>query len=117
MRKSIALLTLLAGCSTEPSECNVSLQELQAKITTPYEVIYTDTLPRGSNGMTMRLNDGPAIVYVASDMNRYSREGALHHELCYHVLRNDIHPIVKRSNIATPDRGAMWDRIKMGAPQ
>ena len=77
-----------------------------------------DTLPRGVLGTTIRLNDGPAIVYIASDTNSITRDGTLAHELACHVARNISHPPKPPpSNLAKPDRGAMWDRMKMGMPQ
>ena len=118
MRKLIVLL-LLAGCTDAPAECGgQSLEALRAQIKTPYEVIYTDQLPRGTLGTTVRLQDGPAIVYIASDLNSISRDGALSHELACHVLGRVSHPPKPpKSNIAVPDRGRMWDRMKMGAPE
>jgi hypothetical protein len=114
------LFPIIAGCTDAPRECGgQSLEALRAQIKTPYEVIYTTDLPRGTFGRTIKLDkDGPAIVFVASDANRITRDGALSHELACHVLGNVSHPIKPPpSNLAKPDRGAQWDRMKMGAPQ
>ena len=117
--KRLLIALLLCGCTDAPAECGgQSLEALRAQIKPPYEVIYTDSLPRGILGTTVRLNDGPAIVYIAADQNRISRDGALSHELACHVAHNISHPPKPpKSNIAVPDRGAMWDRMKMGMPQ
>ena len=115
MRKLIILL-LLAGCTDAPN--GQSLESLKAEAAGKYELVYTDTLPRGTKGQTYRMSDGPAIVLIASDMNRASQDGALTHELYHHVLRNDSHPPKPPpSNIAVPDRGGFWDRLRMGAPE
>lgn len=108
---------LLAGCTDAPRECGgQSLDSLRATITTPYEVIEAD-LPRTVRGQTYRLGDGPAIVLINRDMNRISRDGALAHELGCHVANMVSHPAkAAPSNVQKPDRGAMWDRAKMGAP-
>jgi len=116
----VLLVIALCGCTDAPNECGgQSLEALRAQIKTPYEVIYTDQLPRGALGRTTRLDaDGPAIIYIASDANRITRDGALAHELGCHVLHNYRHPPKPpKSNIAVPDRGRMWDRMKMGMLQ
>ena len=117
--KRLLIALLLGGCTDAPAECGgQSLEALRAQIKTPYEVIYTDQLPRGTLGRTTRMGDGPAIVEIANDANRFTRDGALAHELSCHVLHNISHPPKPPpSNIAVPDRGAMWDRMKMGMPQ
>ena len=62
--KRLLIALLLGGCTDAPSECGgQTLEALRAQIKTPYEVIYTKYLPRGTLGRTMRLGDGPAIVY------------------------------------------------------
>ncbi len=114
----VLLLCLLTGCTDAPSECGgQSLEALRAEIPPErYEVIYTD-LPRGVRGSTIRLGDGPAIVYVEQRQNRISRDGALSHELACHVLHQVPHPPKPPvSNIAVPDRGRAWNRLRMGAP-
>lgn len=105
------------GCTNAPN--GQSLEGLKAEAAGKYEVIYTDALPRGTLGRTVKLDtNGPALVYIASDMNSVSRDGALTHELYYHVLRDDSHPVrPPKSNIAVPDRGRFWDRLKYGAPE
>jgi len=113
------LIALLAGCTDAPAECGgQTLEVLRAQIKTPYEVIYTNDLPRETLGTTVRLGDGPALVYIASDANRITRDGVLAHELACHVLGNVSHPPKPlKSNIAVPDRGRFWDRLRMGAPE
>ena len=115
--KRLLIALLLCGCTDAPN--GQSLESLKAEAAGKYEVIYTDTLPRGTLGRTVKLDtNGPALVFIASDMNRISRDGALSHELYYHVLRDVSHPPPPpRSNVAVPDRGRMWDRMKMGAPE
>ena len=111
--RRLLIIGLLAGCSD-----GQSLESLKAQAAGKYEVIYTDTLPRGTKGQTYRMGDGPAIVVIASDMNKASRDGVLAHELRDHVLGNVSHPPKPpRPNVAVPDRGAFWDRMKMGMPQ
>ncbi len=112
------LLCLLTSCTDAPSECGgQSLEALRAEAKGQYELIYTD-LPRGVRGQTYRLDRGPAIVLVDRDMNRISRDGAEAHEISCHVLGNVRHPPKPPvSNIAVPDRGRFWDRMKMGAPE
>jgi len=118
--KRLLIALLLCGCTDAPSECGgQSLEALRAQIKTPYEVIYTDSLPRGTLGRTTRLDaNGPALVYIASDANRITRDGVLAHELACHVLGNVSHPPKPpASNIAVPDRGRFWDRQRLGAPE
>jgi len=116
-QRLVIVALLLAGCTDAPN--GQSLESLKAEAAGKYEVIYTDTLPRGTLGRTVKLDkDGPALVYIASDMNRVSRDGALTHELYYHVLRNETHPPKPpKSNIAKPIGPGYWDRLYMGMPQ
>lgn len=117
--KRLSVLLLLAGCTDAPAECGgQTLEALRAQAKGRYEVVYTDTLPRGTMGRTVKLDaNGPALVFVASDVNRITRDGTEAHEIACHVLGNVPHPVKPPpSNIAKPDRGARWDRIKMGAP-
>ena len=117
--KRLLIALLLCGCTDAPAECGgQTLEALRAQIKTPYEVIYTDSLPRGVLGQTVRMDGGPAIISIASDTNRITRDGILAHELACHVQRNISHPPKPpKSNIAVPDRGRMWDRLRMGAPE
>ena len=120
MRRSALLLLLLSSCTDAPSECGgQTLEALRTQAAGRYQVVYTDQLPRGTYGRTVKLDkDGPAIVYVASDMNRISRDGAEAHEVGCHVIGDVSHPVKPPpSNIAVPDRGRFWDRQKLGAPE
>ena len=118
--KRLLIALLLCGCTDAPAECGgQTLEALQATPMPPFKVVYTSDLPRGTRGRTVQLEQGgPAIIFIASDQNRISRDGALSHELACHVLHSVSHPPKPpKSNIAVPDHGRFWDRIRMGAPE
>lgn len=123
IKKLSALCVLSASaCTDAPRECGgQTLAGLRIQAAGKYEVVYTDQLPRGTLGRTEKLDkDGPAIVFVASDVNRITRDGAESHELACHVLHNVPHPVKPpKSNHTTPDRSGLdyWDRLRLGMPQ